>query len=184
VRGTVAEQTRRIFGAMGDRMDRPVAKGDVMKRRVATIVLILAGIAASAAGPVGAAEGPTTTIAVHVEFAGSTSWSSVGAFADEGSIVPLSQRFGSPFGPSRQWTAHEEILFVGQAGSFSISQQALLVYASPAFTTGTSHWIVRSGTGTYAALRGHGTATVVIHWDVGTLDVAITGTFDLNNELS
>jgi hypothetical protein len=157
-----------------------------MKRRAVTILLTLAGIALIAvAAPAAVAQAAVsnTTIAVHVDFAGTSSWSSAGAFADEGWVAPLSQRFGSPFGPSPEWTAHEEILFVGRAGSFTIRQQALMVDMSPVLSTGTSHWVVWSGTGTYAGLRGHGTAAVEVHWDVGTLDVAVVGTFDLHDPM-
>ena len=157
-----------------------------MQHRAATIVLTLAGIAfTTAAGPtaVARAAGANTTIAVHVDFAGTATWSSAGAFVDEGWVMPLSQRFGSDRGPSPQWTIHEEILFVGRSGTFTIRQQGVMIDLSPVLTRGTSHWLVGSGAGFYTGLRGHGTAAIEAHWDIGTLDIAVAGTFDLNDPM-
>jgi hypothetical protein len=119
------------------------------------------------------------TITAHVDFATGGLWSSSGALVDEGTVAPLSQRFGSPFPPSPQWTAHEELLFTGQAGSFTMQQQVLLIDLSPTLSVGTSHWVVQSGTGAYAGIHGHGTGTVTIHWLTGTLDATVVGEVDL-----
>jgi hypothetical protein len=115
------------------------------------------------------------TMAVHVDFPTGGLWSSSGALVDEGTVVPLSQRFGSLFAPSPQWTAHEEILFTGQAGSFTMQQQALLIDVNPNLSVGTTHWVIVSGTGAYAELHGRGTGAVTIRWDAGTLDVTVVG---------
>jgi len=121
------------------------------------------------------------TITVHVDFETGGSWSSSGSLVDAGTVVPLSQRFGSPLGPSPQWTAHEDILFTGQAGSFTIRQHTLLVDTSPLVSLGTSNWVVRSGTDAYLGLQGHGTATIEAHWDAGTLDILLIGQLDVDH---
>jgi hypothetical protein len=185
VRGTVAERTGSIFAATAIDSIAP-RQGDAMNRRAAAILVILAGVAsiAAAAPVVASAAGPNTSMTVHVDFgAGTARWSSSGAVADEGSAAALYQKFGSPSGPSPQWTEREGIIFVGRAGSFTIRQQALFVDESPVLSFGTSHWIVIAGTGTYSSLRGHGTASIVGHWDAGTIDVALVGTLDFGDRM-
>jgi len=148
-----------------------------MARRLILVTAVVLALLNWAIPPALAAERMPdgVTIAAHVDFATGGLWSSSGAVADEGTVVPLSQRFGSPFPPSPQWTAHEELLFTGQAGSFTIRQQVLLIDLGPTLTVGTSHWVVESGTGEYAGIHGHGTGTVTIRWDAGTLDQTLSG---------
>jgi hypothetical protein len=158
-----------------------------MNCRAAAILLTLAGVASiAAAAPVVAyAGGPNMSMTVHVDFGSRTArWSASGVLADEGSAAALYQKFASLSGPSPQWTEREEILFVGRSGSFTIRQQALFVDASPVLSFGKSHWIVVAGTGAYSSLRGHGTATIVGHWDAGTIDIALVGTLDVDPRMN
>ena len=168
-------------------MNQKTASGSMPNAIATRLVLAIAVALAMACGSVPAAlagEQMATSdqiaITVHVEFAtGFTHWSSSGALFDEGTVAPLHQVFGSALPPSPQWTIHEDILFSGQAGSFTIRQQALFIDLTPTLSVGTSRWVVRSGTGAYAGLHGHGTGTLTVHWDVGTLDITVVGVVDV-----
>jgi hypothetical protein len=156
-----------------------------MNRRAATLFLALAGIAftAVAAPAVTYAGGPNMAMTVHVDFGAETAtWSATGALDDEGSAAALYHKFGSLSGPSPEWTEREAIVFVGGNGSFTIRQQALFVDAGPVTSFGTSHWIVIGGSGGYSGLSGHGTATIVGHWDVGTIDITLVGTLNFTEK--
>lgn len=157
------------------RISTPMSMG---RRLPLAIAVVLAMACWSVPAALAGERSDGVTITVHVDFATGSQWSSSGALVDQGTVGPVRQRFGSPRPPSPQWTAHEDILFTGEVGSFTIRQQVLLIDLSPTLSVGTAHWVVRSGTGAYAGLHGHGTGTVTIHWDTGTLDVAAVGEVD------
>jgi len=109
------------------------------------------------------------TIAAQGDFVTGVEWSSSGAFTDEGTVGPVRQVFGSPLPPSPQWTAHEDLVFAGTAGTFTLRQQVLLIDVDPSHSLGTIHWVVLGGTGSYAEMHGAGTGAITIDWAAGTI---------------
>lgn len=136
---------------------------------IIAVALVFGSVAPTAV----AGQPDDVTITVHADFmSGSAFWSSTGAVVDHGTLVAVGQRLG-PHVP--QWTAHEDLRFTGQAGTFTLQQQARGVDLSPILSVGTSRWVVRSGSGAYADLGGEGTGELVFHWDAMTLDATLTG---------
>jgi hypothetical protein len=160
-----------------------------MNRRAATILFALSAFAAMAGTPAPAAFAATptsnVTISAHVDFRTSqAAWTSDGVVDDSGWVIPTREIFGSLIVGSGVATQHEDLVFTGQAGSFTIRQQLLLAEQLMGVTTATSHWVILDGTGTYVGASGHGTGTLMFNWIAGTLDAALLGAIRLDSRLN
>jgi hypothetical protein len=146
-----------------------------MPKRLCLTVLALAALTLAGAPAALADTNTTVTITVQGDFASGVEWSSAGAFRDAGTVNPVRQVFGAASSPSSRWTAHEDLVFAGTAGSFTIRQEVLLNDVDPGHTVGTIHWVARGGTGLYSGIQGRGTGALTIDWEAGTIAARLTG---------
>ena len=130
-------------------------------RRTILVLGLLVAAATAAALPASAAPGPTTTFTVVEQFSEPPT---PGVFTSDGSVVCASgtttnQVFASGFQSDRGLIFHvrKTITCGDGTGTFTLQLQARIGFNVGDVTFGP--WVVVSGTGAYAELRGRGTVT-------------------------
>jgi hypothetical protein len=140
-----------------------------VKRRVLYFAaLVLASLVAAL--PAQAAVAQTLVLHTHTDaVAGTTAWSSDGAFVDAGNFND-----DSAFFAGSSATYHVVRTFIGADGTFTVvANVRVLPTADPGILNVTGPWSVQSGTGAYAGLTGAG----VIKETFDTSALTISGTW-------
>lgn len=105
-----------------------------------------------------AAAAPPTTITIEATRLGPTgTFSTSGAFVDQGTFEVRDPVFGGP-GPGTFVNVHATEMFTGTAGTFTMTRKIQVTWGDdPNVRTIDGFWVVTSGTGAYEDLHAHGT---------------------------